>query len=65
MTHIKKLLTKRKMIWLTTLLMTLMVVGMVTYLSAEGEKEEDPFEVPVGLSRLSRDCHEVKPTFGA
>ncbi|HLP48461.1 MAG TPA: PDZ domain-containing protein [Candidatus Kapabacteria bacterium] len=56
MTHIKKFLAKRKMIGLTTLMMVLMVVSMISYLSAEGEKEKG-----TGQGYLGVNIEKVQP----
>ncbi len=53
----KKFLARKKMIWLTTFTVTLMLVAALSYLTAAGDKEEGPGKgyLGVNIERVSPD----------
>jgi len=57
MMHIKMLETRKKMVWLTTLIVTLIVVGALSYVTAADDKEEKTGKgyLGVNIEKISPD----------
>lgn len=67
MTHFKKFLAKKKLTWMITFVVILMMAGVVAYLSAEVEKKEAPAQGYLGVNIekvVPEDQEEFGATFG-